>query len=129
MIKVHHIAIWCRDLEQMRLFYCQYFGFMQGEKYSSKTHPFTSYFLHHPGQESCMIELMHDPGMVHSNSEAATGIAHLAFSTGSEENVRKVTEQLRKDGHTVVIEPRRTGDGYYESQVLDPEGNRIELTV
>jgi lactoylglutathione lyase len=25
--------------------------------------------------------------------------------------------------------PRRTGDGYYESVVLDPEGNRLELTV
>ena len=24
---------------------------------------------------------------------------------------------------------RRTGDGYYESVVLDPEGNRLELTV
>jgi lactoylglutathione lyase len=25
-------------------------------------------------------------------------------------------------------EPRRTGDGYYESVILDPEGNRIEIT-
>lgn len=25
--------------------------------------------------------------------------------------------------------PRRTGDGFYESAVLDPEGNRIEITV
>lgn len=24
--------------------------------------------------------------------------------------------------------PRVTGDGYYESCVLDPEGNRIEIT-
>jgi lactoylglutathione lyase len=28
----------------------------------------------------------------------------------------------------VLDEPRCTGDGYYESVVLDPDGNRIELT-
>jgi len=25
--------------------------------------------------------------------------------------------------------PRWTGDGYYESTFLDPEGNRLELTL
>jgi lactoylglutathione lyase len=29
----------------------------------------------------------------------------------------------------VVGEPRTTGDGYYESVVLDPDGNRVELTA
>ncbi|MDY7028447.1 MAG: glyoxalase/bleomycin resistance/extradiol dioxygenase family protein, partial [Spirochaetota bacterium] len=29
----------------------------------------------------------------------------------------------------IVSEPRRTGDGYFESCVLDPEGNRIEITA
>jgi lactoylglutathione lyase len=28
-----------------------------------------------------------------------------------------------------VSEPRRTGDGYYESCVLDPDGNRLEITA
>jgi len=27
----------------------------------------------------------------------------------------------------VVGEPRYTGDGYYESCILDPDGNRIEI--
>jgi len=27
----------------------------------------------------------------------------------------------------VLDGPRRTGDGYYESVILDTEGNRIEL--
>jgi lactoylglutathione lyase len=29
----------------------------------------------------------------------------------------------------VLDKARRTGDGYYESVVLDPEGNRIEITA
>jgi len=29
----------------------------------------------------------------------------------------------------VVGNPRTTGDGYYESVILDPEMNRIEITV
>lgn len=32
-------------------------------------------------------------------------------------------------GYPVVSGPRRTGDGYYESCVLDPGGNRVEITV
>jgi lactoylglutathione lyase len=40
-----------------------------------------------------------------------------------------LTRRLRTDGFLVVDGPRRTGDGYYESVVLDPDGNRLELTA
>ena len=40
-----------------------------------------------------------------------------------------MTEQFRADGFTIAGEPRTTGDGYYESVILDPDGNRIEITV
>jgi lactoylglutathione lyase len=43
--------------------------------------------------------------------------------------VDSLTARLRQDGYRVVGEPRRTGDGYYESVVLDPDGNRVEITV
>jgi lactoylglutathione lyase len=36
---------------------------------------------------------------------------------------------MSDDGIQVIGEPRTTGDGYYESVVLDPEGNRVEVTV
>jgi lactoylglutathione lyase len=35
----------------------------------------------------------------------------------------------RAAGVPVVDGPRRTGDGYYECVVHDPEGNRIEITA
>ena len=36
------------------------------------------------------------------------------------------TEQMRSEGYTIAGEPRTSGDGYFESVVLDPDGNRIE---
>jgi lactoylglutathione lyase len=58
-----------------------------------------------------------------------TGLIHLAISVGSEGRVDELAEVLRVAGHEVVDGPRRTGDGYYECVVLDPENNRLEITV
>ena len=57
------------------------------------------------------------------------GLTHLAISLGSEAAVDELTARLRAEGIVVLDGPRRTGDGYYESVGLDPEGNRIEITA
>jgi lactoylglutathione lyase len=48
---------------------------------------------------------------------------------GSELLVDELTQKLRTDGFPILDGPRRTGDGYYESVILDPDGNQIEITV
>ncbi len=58
-----------------------------------------------------------------------TGYIHMAFSVGSQAQVDQLTVRLRQAGYKVVDGPRRTGDGYYESAVLDPDGNRLEITI
>ncbi len=58
-----------------------------------------------------------------------TGYIHLALATDSIEVVDALTARLRDDGYPVLDGPRWTGDGYYESVVQDPDGNRIEITV
>ena len=58
-----------------------------------------------------------------------TGFIHLAFSVGSKEKVDTLTAQLKEEGYTVISGPRTTGDGYYESCILGPEDNQIEITI
>jgi lactoylglutathione lyase len=65
----------------------------------------------------------HDPGA------QRMGLTHLALSVGSEDQVNQLTGRMRNDGYLVVDGPRRTGDGYYESVVLDPDGNRLEISA
>jgi lactoylglutathione lyase len=126
---IEHLAIWVQDLEAMRSFYSKYFGASSGEKYYNSNKQFESYFLSFANGPR--LELMKSPGTLPRENEAAQymGLVHFAVSIGSEEKVDALTEQLKQDGFEVIDGPRRTGDGYYESVVLDPENNRIEITV
>ncbi len=127
-MRIEHLAIWAKDIEILRSFYGQYFGGKAGERYFNPTKNFQSYFL--AFENGCRLELMQRPEIPdNQNAAEVTGLAHFAVSVGSEEAVNVLTETLRSDGHRIVGEPRWTGDGYYESVVLDPEGNRVEITA
>ena len=130
IMRIEHLAIWVRDLERMRRFYERYFDGQAGERYHNPTKRFTSYFLSF--SNGCRLELMHRPDIAERRVDAKQeliGLAHFAISVDDEAAVDRLTDQLREDGYRIIGEPRRTGDGYYESVVLDPEHNRIEITV
>jgi lactoylglutathione lyase len=127
---IEHIAIWTRDLMAMKEFYCTWFMAEAGPKYTNELKGFESFFLTFPS--GARLELMRSAEMGDQSKgsyDTCFGYAHIAFSAGSEIRVDALTEQLREAGHIVVDEPHRTGDGYYESVVMDPDGNRIEITV
>ena len=129
-MKIEHLAIWVKNLEGMRAFYEQYFGGKAGALYHNPKKNFKSYFLSF--EEGCRLELMQKaeiPANKNNAAEQYIGIIHFAISVGSEERVDSLTKTLQEAGYTVVGLPRRTGDGYYESVILDPEQNRIEITV
>jgi lactoylglutathione lyase len=113
----------------MRNFYERYFKANAGECYHNPKKNFTSYFLNF--KEGARLELMQKPEIPSLENQAKEhiGIIHFAISVGNKENVDSLTEQLRADGLKIIGEPRTTGDGYYESVVLDPEENRIEITI
>jgi len=128
-MKIEHLAIWVQDLERMKAFYETFFGAKAGKKYHNPTKNFTSYFLRL--DEGPRLELMHIPAMAQKPNglDEHIGLIHFAIAVGSKEKVIELTEQIRDAGYRVVGEPRTTGDGYYESVVLDPENNRIEITI
>lgn len=127
-MKIEHLAIWADNIELLRQFYTKYFNLACGGKYVNPKRNFTSYFLSF-GEDKTRIELMHIPNMANPAGRGnMKGLAHFAISAGGKDAVDTLTEKLRKDGYTIVGEPRTTGDGYYESVVLDPEGNYVEIT-
>ena len=129
-MKLEHLAIWTKDLDRLKIFYEKYFHARAGEKYFNSNKQFSSYFLYF--EDGCRIEIMQKPGLtelVDTFGNENKGLAHFAFSVGSKQKVDELTNQLRTDGFAIISEPRTTGDGYYESQVADPDRNLIEITI
>jgi len=127
-MRIEHAAMYVNDLEGTKNFFEKYLGAKANDGYHNPKTDFRSYFL--TFEDGARLEMMNRPGMTDAEKDTArTGYIHLAFSTGSREKVDALTAQLKTDGYEVISGPRTTGDGYYESCVLGPEGNQIEITV
>ncbi len=127
MPAVEHVALWVEDLECARIFFETYFGATSNDIYINAA-GFHSYFL--TFGSGARLEIMYDGTQTHNTEDRAhDGYGHVAFSVGSSEDVDRLTARLVDAGYRCVSGPRTTGDGYYESCVLDAEGNRIEITV
>ena len=127
-MKIEHIALFFDDLEGAKAFFIKYFDASANALYENPREGFRSYFL--TFDSGARLEIMAKTGIGNADRDReTTGYSHLAFSLGAAEQVDALTERLRRDGYRIIREPRTTGDGYYESCVVDLEGNRIELTV
>jgi lactoylglutathione lyase len=127
---IHHVAIWTQDLEKLKSFYETYFDAKAGDKYTNPAKKYESYFL--TFDSGAKLELMHRPDIPMRPGDPQTqcsGYTHISIAIGSVEQVDHLTSRLQNDGYALMDGPRRTGDGYYESLVLDPDGNRVEITV
>jgi lactoylglutathione lyase len=115
MPSIEHVAVYTDDLERLRAWYERALGGRAGVRYENARTGFASYFVEFEG--GARLELMSGAG--------ESGLrAHVAFSLGSRDRVDALAAELG-----AVDGPRTTGDGYYEAVVLDPDGNRVELTV
>jgi len=125
-MKIEHVAIYVNDLESEKNFFVKYFGASAGSRYSNFRNDFSNYFLKF--QDGSRLEIMNRATMADPDKpKYRSGFHHIAIDVGDRKDVDDMTKKMEKDGVIVVSGARTTGDGYYESVVLDPEGNEIEL--
>ena len=125
--QIDHVALATNDLECLRDFYGS-FGAIPSP---TSTDPDT-------GVRSCVLdfcgvrlELRERPrGRAATRGWQTPVLLHIGFALGSADAVDDLTRAIAADGHVVLEPPHRTGEpGSYESVVLDPDGNRLKLSV
>lgn len=125
-IKINHIGVYATELERLREFYVTFFGGKSNQLYRN-SRGFSSYFIQF--DNGARLEIMHSPERERkAAANQYCGFDHIAFSVGTRERVIALTEKIVNAGYKLLSPPRETGDGYFESCVADPDGNRVEIT-
>lgn len=127
---IEHLALWTTDIDRCARFYREYFGAIIGAPYHNAAKGFESCFL--TFASGARLEVMStttlhpvaaEPGAQHM------GLTHFAITLGAVDAVDALAARMRVDGVPVIDGPRRTGDGYHECVVLDPDGTRVEISA
>jgi lactoylglutathione lyase len=126
-VRLEHVGLWVRDLDGVAAFYEKYFGARVGGLYQNPRKGFESRFLEFTG--GARLEVMRRTDVTQRAAGEQLGLAHVALAIGDEAAVDALAARFREDGQRPLDGPRRTGDGYYECVVRDPEGNRVEVTA
>ena len=121
------MALWARDLDAVAAFYARWFGARVGERYENPRKGFASRFLEFSG--GARLEVMTRVDVDSRGGAEQLGLAHIAIVVGDEAAVDALAARFASEGVAILDGPRRTGDGYYECVVRDPEGNRVEIAA
>ena len=123
--RLEHVGLWVRDLDGVAGYYEKNYGARIGARYENPRKRFESRFLQFA--DGARLEVMRRIDVTSRGEDNQLGLAHMAISIGDEAAVDALAARLVDDGHVPIDGPRRTGDGYYECVVRDPEGNRVEI--
>jgi lactoylglutathione lyase len=126
-VRIEHVALWAQDIDTVAAFYQRWFGARVGERYENSRKGFASRFLEFSG--GTRLEVMTRTDVGARAMEEQLGLSHIAIVIGDEAAVDSLAARLGAAGVAVIDGPRRTGDGYYECVVKDPEGNRVEIAA
>lgn len=124
-MKIHHIALSTAHLEELAAFYKRYFGGVERHRYQNPRTGLRSCTLGFDG--GSRLEIISSPGVVQKAPERTVGFTHIAITVGGAPEVDFITRRLEDDGYPIVSQPRLAGNGYYESTILDPDGNWVEI--
>jgi lactoylglutathione lyase len=128
---IDHVAIWTTHLEKMKDYYVRYFNGIANKKYRNDENQYESYFVSF--DSGSRIELMEKPGIPENLNDTVEkqylGIIHLAFGVENMALVNQKLNELAGAGYKILRGPRKTGDGYWEFETLDPDNNRIEVSA
>lgn len=125
--RLEHVGLWVRDLDAVAGFYARYFDARVGALYQNPRKGFESRFLAFAG--GARLEVMRRVDIASRDKDEQLGLAHVALTVGDAAAVDALAARLAGDGFAPIDGPRRTGDGYYECVVRDPEGNRVEIAA
>ena len=127
-MKIAYVSIYVNDLEKMKDFFVKYFKATVTDKYENFQTGYAYCYLKF--DEGSRISLVSGSNMVERpKQENLKGLNRFAIAVESKEEVQAITDQIAKDGYQVVNGFRRSGYGEYESRILDPEGNELEITT
>ena len=126
--QIEHIALATDDVEGLRDFYRQ-LGAAASAPCSDPDTGLRSCLLDFCGVRLELFEPLAS-GERAVDWTRSTGLVHLGFVLGSADAVDELSGLIAAAGHRVPEPPHRAGElGRYESVVLDPDGNRVKLTV
>ena len=130
-MNINHVAIWTDQLEVLRDYYVKYFDGVSNTKYFNPETKFESYFISF--ESGSRLELMRKPGIPANMNDTIgkqhLGLVHLSFGVISMDLVDKKCKELSEAGYKILRGPRKTGDGDWEFETLDPDDNRIEVAA
>ena len=128
-IKIDHIALYCIDIEAMKSFFINHFECHSNDMYHNPRTGLKTYILTFP-EGGNRLEIMSHPKVNEISAGLyKAGYIHLSIAVGSREGVVEKTGELTAAGYECFSGPRVTGDGYFESCIIGPEGIILEITV
>ena len=127
-MKIAYVSMYVNDLDKMKDFFVKYFKATVNDKYENFQKGYIYCYLKF--DEGSRLSLVSGPNIVEPQEQALVrGLNRFAIAVNSKEEVKSITDQLEKDGYQVVNGFRMNGYGEYESRILDPEGNELEITT
>ena len=93
---LEHAAIWSKDIEKLKIYYCKYFDATSNEIYHNASKNFKSYFLRF--ETGTRLEIMQKPAIPGNLNDTIvsqhSGIIHLAFGVNTMREVNDKAKEL-----------------------------------